>query len=115
MLNTNSRRKFFAQSTAVAVGSLMVHQAIETRAGDSPNNRIQLGLIGCGGVLHGHVQRLQNHTGKAIDSGILGEIAYRTRPVLEFDPATEQITNSDEANAVLTKPYRPPYGLPETI
>jgi len=45
----------------------------------------------------------------------LGEIAYRTHTVLEFDPKTERILNSDEAAALLTKEYRAPYGLPETI
>ena len=45
----------------------------------------------------------------------LGEIAYRTRTVLEFDTENEQITNSDKANAMLTKEYRAPYGLPENV
>ena len=35
----------------------------------------------------------------------LGEVAYRTRTVLEFDPETERITNSKEANAMLSKDY----------
>ena len=42
----------------------------------------------------------------------LGDIAYRTRTVLEFDPEREIITNSDDANALLGKSYRAPYGLP---
>jgi predicted dehydrogenase len=45
----------------------------------------------------------------------LGEIAYRTRTVLEFDPKTETITNSKEAHAMLTKEYREPYGLPSRV
>jgi len=45
----------------------------------------------------------------------LGEAAYRTRTVLEFDPKTETITNSREANALLTKEYREPFGLPESV
>ncbi len=45
----------------------------------------------------------------------LGEIAYRTRAVLEFDPKTEKITNSKEANAMLSKKYREPYGLPRSV
>jgi len=45
----------------------------------------------------------------------LGEIAYRTRTVLEFDPKTETVTNSSKANAMLTKEYREPYGLPARI
>ena len=45
----------------------------------------------------------------------LGEIAYRTRTVLEFDPEKETITNSKEANSLLTKEYREPYGLPKSV
>lgn len=42
-----------------------------------------------------------------------GEIAYRTRGQLEFDPATGQFRDCDEANALLAKDYRSPYGLPD--
>lgn len=45
----------------------------------------------------------------------LGEAAYRTKTVLEFDPKTEQITNSKPAQALLTKEYRDPYGLPSSV
>jgi predicted dehydrogenase len=45
----------------------------------------------------------------------LGEAAYRTRSVLEFDPAAEKVTNNKEAHAMLTKEYRAPYGLPANI
>jgi predicted dehydrogenase len=45
----------------------------------------------------------------------LGEIAYRTRTVLELDSNEEKIVNSKAANAMLTKEYRAPYGLPKTI
>ena len=43
----------------------------------------------------------------------LGEIAFRTRGRLDFDPATERFIDCDEANALLSKNYREPYGLPE--
>jgi predicted dehydrogenase len=43
----------------------------------------------------------------------LGEIAYRTRGRLQFDPASERFVDCDEANALLTKSYRSPYGLPQ--
>jgi predicted dehydrogenase len=42
----------------------------------------------------------------------LGEIAYLTRGRLDFDPAKEQFVDCDEANRLLTKEYRAPYGLP---
>lgn len=45
----------------------------------------------------------------------LGEIAYRTGRVLHFDPKTEMIENDAEANALLTKDYRKPWRLPETV
>ncbi len=42
----------------------------------------------------------------------LGEIAFRTRTVLDFDPQTEKITNSEEAQSMMAKHYRKPYELP---
>jgi len=42
----------------------------------------------------------------------LGEIAYRTRGQLNFDPDAERFVDCDEANAMLTKDYRAPYSLP---
>ncbi len=43
----------------------------------------------------------------------LGEIACLTRGRLDFDPNTEQFVDCDDANALLTKKYRAPYGLPQ--
>ena len=43
----------------------------------------------------------------------LGEVAFRTSGALDFDPDKEQFVDNDEANALLTKNYRKPYGLPE--
>jgi predicted dehydrogenase len=45
----------------------------------------------------------------------LGEIAYRTQSVLNFDPDTEKFVNNDQANQLLTKEYRKPFAIPETI
>ena len=42
----------------------------------------------------------------------LGEIAYRTTGQLQFDPPSDQFIGCDEANALLTKEYREPYGFP---
>jgi predicted dehydrogenase len=39
----------------------------------------------------------------------LGEISHRVSRVLNFDPATEQIVNDAEAQAMLTKEYRAPW------
>jgi predicted dehydrogenase len=43
----------------------------------------------------------------------LGEIAYRTKGRLDFDPLTEKFVGCDEANQMLVKEYRQPYGLPD--
>lgn len=43
----------------------------------------------------------------------LGEIAAVTRGRLDFDPKTERFVDCDEANRLLSKAYRTPYGLPE--
>ena len=42
----------------------------------------------------------------------LGEIAYLTRGRLDFNPTTERFIDCDEANKLLGKVYREPYGLP---
>jgi predicted dehydrogenase len=44
----------------------------------------------------------------------LGEIAYRTGGRLDFDAHHRQFRDCDEANRMLTKEYRDPYGLPST-
>ena len=45
----------------------------------------------------------------------LAEIAFRTRGRLDFDPKTERFTDCDEANQLLSKNYRQPFGLPDVI
>lgn len=41
----------------------------------------------------------------------LGEISYRTSRTLHFDPRTETLRGDAEANAMLTKKYRDPWGF----
>jgi len=43
----------------------------------------------------------------------LGNIAYRIKHTLEFDPATEKFKNCDEANALLKRDYREGFEVPE--
>jgi predicted dehydrogenase len=43
----------------------------------------------------------------------LGEIAYRTRGRIDFDATTGRFVDCPEADALLTKSYRSPYGLPD--
>jgi predicted dehydrogenase len=45
----------------------------------------------------------------------LGEIAYRVGRVLHFDPSTESVQGDPEAAAMLSKEYRRPWTLPETV
>ncbi len=45
----------------------------------------------------------------------LGNIAFRTGRVLEFDPETERFRNDDEANRQLSRNYRSPFTVPEKV
>ena len=45
----------------------------------------------------------------------LGEVAYRVGRVLSFDSEMETIVGDDQANALLTKQYRSPWVLPESM
>lgn len=42
----------------------------------------------------------------------LGNIAFRTGQKILWDAQAERITNSEEANRLLARPYRPPWRLP---
>jgi predicted dehydrogenase len=43
----------------------------------------------------------------------LGEIAFRTRGRLDFDPESGRFPDCEEANRLLGKAYREPFGLPD--
>ena len=45
----------------------------------------------------------------------LAEIAFRTRGRLDFDPVNEKFIDCDEANQLLSKKYRAPFGLPDVV
>ena len=45
----------------------------------------------------------------------LGNIAYRLGRVLTFNPATERFTGDKEADAMLTRNYRAPFVVPESV
>ncbi len=53
------------------------------------------------------------HTSSALAH--LGNIAFRLDQVLEFDPVTEKFKGDEEANRMLTRPYRAPFVVPETV
>ena len=45
----------------------------------------------------------------------LGNISYRVKRRLEFDPAAEKFVNDAEADKLLTREYRPPFVVPEKV
>jgi len=52
-----------------------------------------------------------------LSSGLahLGNVAYRLGRTLHFDPAKEEFLNDDQANSMLTRPYRAPYVVPQVV
>ncbi len=62
-------------------------------------------------VLHGPVETA--HTSSALAH--LGNIAYRLGRRLKFDPASETFPGDSEANAMLTRDYRRPYVVPQSV
>jgi predicted dehydrogenase len=52
-----------------------------------------------------------------LSSGLahLGNIAYRTGRALTFDPKAEKFVNDKEANALLSRKYRAPFTMPESV
>jgi hypothetical protein len=53
----------------------------------------------------------------AISTGLchLGNIAYRVKSELRFDPARLQFVGHDEANKLLTRDYRKRYVVPDKV
>ena len=45
----------------------------------------------------------------------LGEVTYRTSGVTNFNPDTEQFIDNPEADKLLTKEYREPWGMPDPV
>ena len=52
-----------------------------------------------------------------LSSGLahLGNIAYRVGRTVNFDPKTEKIIGDEEANALLSRPPRKPYVVPDVV
>ncbi|HEU0139131.1 MAG TPA: Gfo/Idh/MocA family oxidoreductase, partial [Bryobacteraceae bacterium] len=57
-------------------------------------------------IVEGHLSAALCHMANA---------SYRTKRKLTFDPATEQFQDDPEANACITRKYRPPYVVPENV
>ena len=51
------------------------------------------------------------YSGDMMEQMILGLVAYRVGKELKYDPAKGRVTNSDEANALLSRKYRPGWVL----
>jgi hypothetical protein len=45
----------------------------------------------------------------------LANISYRVKRLLNFDNASSKFVNDEEANRMLTRVYRSPYVVPETV
>jgi hypothetical protein len=59
-------------------------------------------------------QALETNLGR--DNGLmLDGLQYRLGPLLSFDAKTEKFVGNDRANALLTRPYRPPFVVPEKV
>jgi predicted dehydrogenase len=52
---------------------------------------------------------------QAVDVVMDDTATYQLGPVLSFDPASEQFVDNDEANQLLTRPYRAPFIVPENV
>jgi hypothetical protein len=52
---------------------------------------------------------------QAVDVVMDDTATYQLGPVLSFDPASEQFIDNDEANQLLTRPYRAPFIVPENV
>jgi hypothetical protein len=46
---------------------------------------------------------------------LLGNISYRLKRELRFDPAQQRFTGDDEANAMMAGQYRAPFTVPDKV
>jgi hypothetical protein len=52
-----------------------------------------------------------NYGGTLMEQQLLGLVAYRVGKKIEYDGATGRVTNSEEANNLLRRTYRPGWTL----
>lgn len=60
-----------------------------------------------------NAESLEGHLSSAL--GHLANISHRLNRGLSFDSATEKFVGDEEANAMLTRPYRAPFVVPESV
>jgi predicted dehydrogenase len=70
--------------------------------------------LGDNKVVHETFQALEDNLGKGMELK-LDDLKYRLGRTLKFDPEKERFVGDDEANRLLTRPYRAPFVVPETI
>jgi len=61
-------------------------------------------IAACKGSLKTHCDF--DYSGRMIETMLLGLVAYRVGKKIEYDSATGRVTNSEEANALLSRKYR---------
>ncbi len=49
---------------------------------------------------------------RTTSAALIGNIAHKTRSMLDWDAKSERFTNSEAANKLLSYQYRAPYKLP---
>jgi hypothetical protein len=52
---------------------------------------------------------------KAVNIQLDGDNTYQLGRVLTLDPQTEKFVNDEQANALLTRPYRAPFTVPKPL
>jgi predicted dehydrogenase len=101
-------------------GAFSVFLGPKSRRGPTEGQEIR-GQTGYPEHMADFLEGVRNHTPTRADAETahrscalvhLGEIAYLTRGRLDFDPTAERFVDCDDANALLGKSYREPYGLP---
>ena len=93
---TGMTRRSFLGSSAVAFGAPCIVAAATLGAERAaPSDRLTVGIIGMGKQCGWH----------------LGNIAYRLKRPLKWDPAREVFLGDDEANRQLDRPKRQPWTL----
>ena len=96
--------------------SALIHLAnISYRLGEQGNYDKARGAIGDNKEVVASLERIRDNT-KAVGVPI-DKTTYTVGPTLTFDPATEKFTgeHADAANKLLTREYRAPFVVPESV
>jgi predicted dehydrogenase len=111
-----SRKLQFQEGEAEAghVASAMCHIAnISNRLGSKTKFEKGAKTFGDNLAAQASLARLEEHLEK--NKLKLEETEYLLGPELQFDPKAERFVNNEAANAMLTRPYRAPYTVPDHV